>query len=171
MPNSPIAETLQQELQRQLNQELAAAHAYQAMAYWCAHQNLKGFAGFFRKQSDEEQDHAGRIAKHLIDRGVQPALAALPAPGQEFPTLLGLARHAREMEQNNTRGIHAVYEAALAARDYPAQILMHWFIKEQVEEEAWTTELVARVEAATCAGSLMDLDRHIHKLLGEDKKD
>ena len=74
------------------------------------------------------------------------------------------------MEQANTRGINAVYEASVAAKDYPAQVLMHWFIKEQVEEEAWAAELVDRVQAATCAGSLLDLDRHVEKLLGADKE-
>jgi ferritin len=45
---------------------------------------------------------------------------------------------------------------------------MHWFINEQVEEEAWAAELVDRVKGATCAGSLSDLDRHIEKLLAGD---
>jgi ferritin len=76
------------------------------------------------------------------------------------------------MEVANTRGIHAVYEAALAAKDYPAQVLMQWFISEQVEEERWSTEMVERVQSATCAGSLSDLDRHIERLLaGTDEKD
>ena len=59
----------------------------------------------------------------------------------------------------------------MADKDYPAQVLMHWFIKEQVEEEAWAAELVDRVQAATCAGSLLDLDRHVEKLLGADPED
>ena len=71
------------------------------------------------------------------------------------------------MERANTQGIHTVYETALAAKDYPAQVLMHWFINEQVEEERWTAEMVERVQSATCAGSLSDLDRHIERLLEE----
>jgi hypothetical protein len=35
-----------------------------------------------------------------------------------------------------------VFEAALAAKDYPAQVFMHWFINEQVEEEAWCAEMI-----------------------------
>ena len=69
------------------------------------------------------------------------------------------------MERTNTEGINAVYEAALAAKDYPAQVLMHWFINEQVEEEAWCLEMVERVQAASCAGGLSDLDRHIERYL------
>jgi ferritin len=92
-------------------------------------------------------------------------LSAIPAPKREFKALLEVAQQAQAMERANTRGINSVYEAALATKDYPAQVLMHWFIDEQVEEERWSTEMVERVETASCAGSLMDLDRHIERLL------
>jgi ferritin len=92
----------------------------------------------------------------------------LPAPRQDFSALLDVALHAQAMEQANTQGINAVFTAALAAKDYPAQVLMHWFINEQVEEEAWAAEMVDRVKGATCAGSLLDLDRHIEKLLASN---
>ncbi|MGA2280515.1 MAG: ferritin [Verrucomicrobiota bacterium] len=157
------------ELNRQINCELTAAHAYLALSVWCASRSLKGFAGFFAKQSSEEREHAEKLMDHVQDRGVAPELTAIAAPKQNFKSLLEVVEKAQAMEQANTGGINAVYEAAVAARDYPAQVLMHWFIKEQVEEEAWASELVDRVQAATCAGSLLDLDRHVEKLLADDK--
>jgi ferritin len=108
--------------------------------------------------------------KHLRDRGVAPELAAVPVPKQAYKSLLEVALQAQAMEQGNTKGIHSVYEAALLAKDYPAQVLMHWFINEQVEEEAWAEQMVDRVQAATCAGSLSDVDRHIERYLADDKK-
>jgi ferritin len=165
MPQSIIPPTVLGELKRQLNHELSAAHAYQAMSVWCAARNFGGFAEFFKKQAGEEREHAEKIIEHVLDRGVQPQLEAIPTPKQDFASLLEVAKQAEAMEQANTRGINAVYEAALAAKDYPAQVLMHWFINEQVEEEAWCAELIDRVEGATCAGSLSDLDRHIVKIL------
>lgn len=167
MTKNKIPAKVLAELNRQLNHELGAAHNYRALSFWCADQNLKGFAAFFAKQAAEEQAHADRIAEHLLDRGAPPDLTAIAAPKQGYKSLLEIAQQAQALEQANTQGIHAVYEAALAAKDYPAQVLMHWFINEQVEEEAWTVEMVARVQAATCAGSLSDLDRHIEKLLGD----
>lgn len=158
------------ELNRQFNYELGAAHSYRALALWCAAQNLKGFAAFFSQQANEEQEHAEKIAQHLLDRGALPEMTAVQAPKQDFKALLEVAQHAQSMEQNNTQGINAVYETAVAAKDYPAQVLMQWFINEQVEEEAWADEMVARIEAATCSGALMDLDRHIVKLLKDEKE-
>jgi ferritin len=158
-------------LNRQLNHELSAAYAYLALSAWCATQNLKGFAGFFSKQSGEEREHAGKIMKHILDRGLAPELAAIAAPKPKFDSLLEVAEQAQTMEQANTAGINQAYEAAVAAKDYPAQVLLHWFIKEQVEEEAWAAEMVDRVQGATCAGSFLDLDRHVEKLLGTDEKE
>ena len=165
MCKTKIGPKVIEELNRQLNLELAAGQSYLALSLWCDIRNFKGFARYFVKQSGEERKHADRILKHLTDRGETAELAALPAPKQEFKTLLEVAQQAQAQEHANSLGINAVYEAALAAKDYPAQVLMHWFINEQVEEEDWANEMVDRVQAATCAGGLAYLDRHIEREL------
>jgi ferritin len=165
MRNTKMTPKVLAELNRQFNQELSAAHGYRALSLWCEDQNLQGFASCFAKQVAEEELHAGKIRTHLIDRGAMPELTAIPAPRQNFKSLLEIAEQAMAMEQANTRGIHAVYEASLAAKDYATQVLMHGFIGEQIEEEAWSMEMVERVQAASCAGSLSDLDRHIERYL------
>jgi ferritin len=162
MPSKVLAE-----LNRQLNQELEAAHKYLALSLWCDDQNLQGFANYFAKQVGEEHAHAKKIADHLIDRGVLPELVSIGAPKHSFKSLLEVATYAQAMEQANTQGINGVYEAAMAAKDYPAQVLMQWFINEQVEEEAWCLEMVERVQAANCAGGFSDLDRHIERYLAK----
>ena len=168
MNPSKIPAKVLAELNRQFNQELDAAHSYRALSIWCETQNLTGFAGYFAKQVAEEQVHARKMITHIIDRGAMPKTTAIAAPKYDFKSLLEAARHAQAMERANTQGVNSVYEAALGARDYPAQVLMHWFITEQVEEEAWCYEMVERVQAATCAGSLSDLDRHIERYLADD---
>ena len=170
MAKSSLAPKVLTELNRQLNHELGAAHAYQALSIWCAARNFTGFAAFFAKQAGEERTHAGKMIDHVLDRGATPELAALPAPSGDHASLLDVALRAQAMEVANTRGIHAVYEAALAAKDYPAQVLMHWFINEQVEEEAWCDEMIDRVKGASCAGGLSDLDQHIERRLVGDGK-
>ena len=171
MPKTKIPQKVLEELTRQLNQELAAAHSYLALSIWCEVKNLKGFGRFFVKQAGEERGHADKIIKHLADRGVIAQVVALPAPKDNFESLLEVARQAQAQEQANTLGIGAVYEAAVAAKDYPAQVLMYWFINEQVEEEAWAAEMVDRIQAALCAGSVASLDRHIERYLQEEVRE
>ena len=162
-----IAANVLAELNRQLNQELGSAHSYRALSFWCDEQNFKGFARHFDKQAGEENKHANKIASHMIGRRALPETGAIPAPKCQFKNLLEAAKHAHALELGNTKGINAVYEAALASRDYPAQVLMHWFINEQVEEEQWSSEMIERIESATCAGSMGELDRHIERYLSD----
>ncbi|MEI7733443.1 MAG: ferritin [Verrucomicrobiota bacterium] len=170
MPGIAIKPMVATEIQRQLNHELGAAQGYLAMALWCDHEHYSGFAAFFHKQVEEERAHAAKFMAHLLDRGVRPEIRVLAAPKSEYATLFDVVKQAQAMERVNTEGVNATYEAALASKDYPAQVLLQWFIQEQVEEEAWADELLDRVQSATCAGSMMDLDRHLDKILGADKK-
>jgi ferritin len=171
MPRSKIALKVVEELNRQFNQELSAAHSYLALSVWCDVRNLKGFGKFFVKQAGEERSHAERILKHMTDRGLTAEVTALPAPKQDFKTLLEVAQQAQAQEHSNTLGVNAVYEAAVTAKDIQAQVLMHWFINEQVEEEDWSTEMVERVQAASCSGGMSDLDRHIERYLAEEVRE
>lgn len=166
MPGIAVKPTVLVEIQRQFNYELSAAQGYLAMALWCEDQNYQGFADYFYKQVEEEREHAKKLMAHLMARGVLPELQSIQAPKGKYASLLEVAKQAQSMEQANTQGIHAAYEAALAAKDYPAQVCLQWFINEQVEEEDWTDEMVERVSRATCAGALTDLDRHLDKVLG-----
>jgi ferritin len=165
MPGLTLKPAVAAELQRQFNHELSAAHAYLALAAWCAEKNLKGFAAYFHKQAGEERAHAQKFMSHLLDRGALPELAAIAAPKTKFESLLDVAKTARAMEQENTKGIHQAYQAAAKEQDLPAQVTLQWFITEQVEEEAWCDEMVERVEAAGSPGGQTQLDRHIDRLL------
>ena len=168
MTGTTIPQPVLTELQRQMNHELFAAHGYLSLSLWCEEQNLKGFARFFHKQADEERVHARKFIDHLLDRGGLPELTELSAPKGKFKSLMDVAKQALTMEQANTAGINAAYEAAVKAKDYPSMILLQWFISEQVEEEDWANEMVDRIEQAGCAGALTDLDRHIERYLAEE---
>ena len=128
-------------LQRLLNQELGAAYNYEALSLWCEDQHFQGFASFFGKLAAEERLHARKIIDHLLDWGILPELGSIHAPKGKFENILEVAEQARTMGQTNTAGIHLAYQAALTGTDLPAQVLLHWFINEQIEEEAWADEM------------------------------
>jgi ferritin len=146
-----ISPKLVNALNKQANQEFA-------MSCGCEVHHSSGFAKFFHEQVAEEQGHAGKILKHLADREEVPAIGPLT----------DVAKAVYDLERAKTSGIHAAYETALAEQDYPAQVLLHWFISEQVEEEAWSDKLLAKTREATCAGALSSLDRHLPKILFAD---
>ena len=170
MSKSKIPQKVSEELNRQFNLELAAAHSYLALSVWCDVRNLKGFGKYFVKQAGEERTHAEKIS--TPDRPRSDGRRGRAARAETGIQDIARSRPAGQAQEHaNTLGINAVYEAALAAKDYPAQVLMHWFINEQVEEEDWSTEMVERVQAASCAGSLSDLDRHIERYLEQEVRE
>ena len=155
-------------LEKQADHELLASQSYLAMSYWCDVHHHAGFASFFKTQAGEEMAHAIKLLKHLADRDVVPKMGAIPAPYGTFKLLVEVAQAAYDFERATTAGIHAAYETALAEKDYPAQVLLHWFINEQVEEEAWSDKLLVKTREAGCAGALLNLDRHLAKILNGD---
>ena len=76
-----------------------------------------------------------KLYNFILDRGGQVKLKALDAPAYEFGTPLQIAQKALEHEAKVTAYINKLYELALHENDYPTQVLLQWFINEQVEEE------------------------------------
>jgi len=167
MPRMEMPQTVQYALQTQMNHELAASHGYTALSVWCYARNLKGFASYFQKQAGEERQHALKIMDFMMNRQVDPKLSALPEP-PEVKTLMEVAKTVVQMEKRNTEGVHIAYDAATDAGDTATRLMLEWFVKEQVEEEDWTQEMLERVKGANCAGGVAELDRHIIRYLSQE---
>ncbi|RRJ97284.1 ferritin [Opitutaceae bacterium TAV4] len=161
--------TLATALNQQANREHYTSLMFLALKYWAEAEQHAGFAKFFAIQAEEEESHAKKFYQHLTDRGATPVIGPVASPPATYPDLLTVAQALYDHERENTRCIHAVYEAALAEKDYAAQVFLHEFITEQVEEEAWTDRLLERTRRATCCGGLFNLDHHLVKDLLGDK--
>jgi ferritin len=99
-------------------------------------------------QAKEETGHAMRLFDYLAERGERIELNAIPQPKQDYGTPLDAFRTALKHEQKVTGQINAMYEAAVEAKDYPTQVMLQWFIEEQVEEENITGTAVEQLEMA-----------------------
>lgn len=157
--------TVQSALEKQAAHEFYAAQAYLAMSCWCEVQHFSGYAAFYKLQADEEIAHARKFLAYLVARDIVPNVDPIPAPPSAFDNLNATAEAAYHLERANTAGIHAAYKTAAEAGDLATQVMLHWFISEQVEEEAWSDKLVAKTKQATCSGAITYLDRHIIKEL------
>jgi ferritin len=143
----------------QIAHEFYAAYLYLAIAAHFERQNYEGFARWMRMQSDEEDAHAMKLFDYLVERGESVELGAIGKPPVEFGTPAQAFRQALEHERKVTGLINRIYEAALEAKDYPTQVMLQWFIEEQVEEEDVTGTAVERLEmAGDNLAALMFLD-------------
>ena len=152
-------EAVRTAVEQQVTNEFHAAHTYLSMAGWFEAENLPGFASWMRHQSEEENEHALKLFDHLVDRGVSPKLGAIEAPPHDFDGAVAVFEAAFAHEQKVTGQIHSLYELAIEHRDYFAQVLLQWFISEQLEEEKTTGGILERlrmVEGSRAALLILD---------------
>jgi len=124
-------------------------------------EDLNGFAAWFAKQAAEEKVHADKLINHLIDRDASVALASLGSAKTSYKSPAEVFEIVFNLERGTTELIYNLYEAAREEKDYPLEILLQWYISEQVEEEKWTRELAAQIKApfGFCGSQIYFLDK------------
>jgi ferritin len=159
-----ISKTMQDAINEQINKELFSSYLYLSMSAHFESLSLSGFSKWLRVQATEENEHAMKFYEHLLERGGKVALKAIAAPATEWKTVMDAFLEVQAHEAKVTASIYALYETALQEKDYPAQVLLHWFINEQVEEEKNAAEIVdslKRIEARDTA--VLQLDHQLGK--------
>ena len=87
-----------------------------------------------------------------------------PRPRADWKSALELFKQVAAHEAAVTASIHNLYEVALKEKDYAAQVMLQWFITEQVEEEKNAAEIVAQLELVEARGTaVMMLDHRLGK--------
>jgi ferritin len=157
-----IRDTVQATINEQIKHELQSAYLYLSAAGYFESINLSGAAHWMRVQSREEVGHAMRFFAFLHDRGGRVILQALDQPPSDFDSPLDAFAQAREHEQQVTAQIHQLYALAVQEQDYPAQVLLQWFISEQVEEEKNASRIVEELKMiGDSSSALLLLDREL----------
>ena len=164
-----ISSTLQNAINGQINAELASAYLYLSMVAYFEEANLSGFAHWMRMQNKEETSHAMRLFDFVIDRGGRVELQGLDTPANNFTSPLDAMERTLEHERKVTSLIHRLYEASVEESDYAAQVLMHEFITEQVEEEKSAEEIVEHLRLVGEDGTgLLMLDARLGERTEEE---
>lgn len=159
-----LNKTVERAINEQIQAELYSAYLYLSMAAYSAAANLPGFAHWMKVQSQEETEHAMKFFNYVNERGGRVVLKALDQPPVEFGSPVDLFKKVLEHEQLVTGLINDLYELAVKENDYATQVLLHWFIEEQVEEEASAAQIVETLKMAGDKGNaLIMLDRGLAK--------
>ena len=159
-----ISTTVQKTINEQINKELFSSYLYLSMAAWFENKNLSGFANWMHVQAGEEHEHAMKFFAHLVERGGKVELKALSAPQTDWKNVLEVVKQVQEHEAFITASINTIYDQAVAEKDYPVQMLLQWFVNEQVEEEKNASDLVYQVGMLENSNSgLIMLDRQLGK--------
>ena len=163
-----INKIMQDAMNDQINRELYSSYLYLSMAAYFEDKNLPGFAHWMRIQEAEEREHAMKFYDFILERGGRVNLKAIDAPKTEWKSTLEVAEEVAAHESKVTASIYALYEAALKEKGYPAQVMLQWFISEQVEEEKNAAEIVANLKLIEERGTaVMMLDHRLAKRSAE----
>jgi ferritin len=160
---------MQDAINAQIKAELDSAYLYLSMAAYFESSNLPGFARWMHVQSKEEVSHAMKFYNFILERGGQVILKALEQPESRFASVMDVFDRTLNHEQKVTGLITALYELALKEKDYPAQILLQWYIDEQVEEEANASRILEMLRMAEGKSyALLPLDHEMGKRGAEE---
>jgi ferritin len=135
-----------EELNGQIGREFGASQQYVAVAIYFDALTLPQLAAFFFRQALEERDHAMMMVQYLLDAGATPTIPGVDAPKSGFSDIVEPIRIALEQERRVTDQISALSSTAREANDFVSEQFMQWFLKEQVEEVATMSDLLAVAE-------------------------
>ncbi|WP_028471850.1 ferritin [Nocardioides alkalitolerans] len=141
MPAARFAE----QLNVQIGNELAAHNQYLACAVYYDALTMPQMATFFYGQALEERDHAMMMVKYLLDTDADVVIPGVDAPIARFESLVAPVELALAQEKKVTEQINALLRTAREESDFASEQFMQWFIKEQVEEVATMSDLLAVV--------------------------
>jgi bacterioferritin B len=135
-------------LNEQIAYEFGASQQYVAIAVWYDAETLPELAAHFYRQAVEERNHAMMIVQYLLDAGDRIAIPAVAAPQNEFSDAVAPVRLALEQEKTVTEQISGLAALAREEENLVGAQFLDWFLKEQREEVASMSSLLAVVERA-----------------------
>ena len=141
-----ISTKMQEALNKQLNEELFSSYLYLSMATYFEEKNLKGFAHWFRIQSQEENMHGMKFFNFIVQKGGKVSLKQIETPKTDWNSILEVFTDSLKHEQKISGLINLLTELSMNEKDYATHTFLQWFITEQVEEEANVHELIQKLE-------------------------
>lgn len=153
---------LQDAFQDHLNMERQAHAAYFAAAIWFAERELRGFARFFRDESNNEHQHAAKFSDYLIARGQSVALHAVTPPLQSWASPAEVMATAFLMEADLTASLQQLYAMAERNGDTRSTVFLDPMVDQQTQSEHEFAHLLGRVRFAdNQASALLLIDNEL----------
>ena len=156
-----LSSKLEKVLNDQINLELSSAYAYLGMAAYFERTAFTGFGKWMQLQSKEEIGHANRFFKYIVERGGKVTLQAISEPKCDYKSPHDVFKASLGHEQRVSASICAIYELAVAEKDYATLSFLKWFLDEQVEEERNVGDILAKLEmVGDNRSGLYQIDQH-----------
>jgi ferritin len=143
-------------LNEQIANEFAASQQYIANAVYYDGETLPRLAAFFYAQAVEERNHAMMMVQYLLDADERVAIPGISAPTTDFADVVAPVSLGLEQEKRVSDQIAALMSVARVEGDFLSEQFVQWFLKEQVEEVATMSSLLAVVERSSDAPMVVE---------------
>jgi len=124
-------------INKQINLELYASYVYMSMAYYFDRDDVafKGLFKFFKKQSDEEREHAEKFMKYQNQRGGRIILQPVAKPSKdEWLSPLAAVQSALDLEKTVNQTLIDLHSVADSRADKQmCDFIESEFLDEQVK--------------------------------------
>ncbi len=141
-----ISDAMRMRMNEQINRELYSAYLYLALSAHCERANLKGTSAWFMAKHTEEMSHALKMYRYLLDQDAKVELASVSAPPVAPDGVLAIFEETLAHEREVTAAINGLVDQALSEKDHATNIFLHWFVTEQIEEEATVNDIIGRLQ-------------------------
>ena len=165
MPASRFVE----QLNAQIGNELAAHNQYLACAIYYDALTMPRMAAFFYEQALEERGHAMMMVQYLVDTDAEVVIPGVDAPTSTFADVVAPVELALAQERRVTDQINGLLRIAREEGDFASEQFMQWFIKEQVEEVATMSDLLA--VATRNRDDIEDIEEYVAREHGGEGED
>lgn len=149
-------------INEQIHAEFFSFYLYLAVSAYFTSNHLDGFAHWMRVQAQEEFNHAMKLFDYLNERGGTVELLPLDQPTREWPSPAAAVEAVLNHERAISSRINALVDLATAENDHATTVVLHWYVNEQVEEEATAETLFHQVKMVESSPhGLLMIDREL----------
>ena len=141
----PLVESL---LQQEVTLERTNRDFYRLGSFTLDNEGWGGFAKFFKKSSDEEQEHADKFADLLVDRNINPVYNVIGGIEAIESDPLKWCQAAYEAEQKTTAAIQEIYQQAMDEGEYLVTDFLGFFLNEQRKSEREVWDIIQMLQAS-----------------------
>ena len=143
-----LSDKMNEALCQQANRELYSSYLYLSMSYYFESIKMEGFAHWMRLQAGEELVHTMKMLDYVAESGGRARMLAVEAPQSDWSSSLQAFQHVWDHERIVTGLIHALVRVAEEEKDGATGQFLEWYVKEQVEEEVSSDNVLNKVKAA-----------------------
>jgi len=142
-----ISDKIRDILNEQINKEFYSAYLYLSMSAYFSETGLYGFSNWTKVQSKEEIDHGMILFEYILGRNSRVHLEQIDMPEFQMNSPLEIFEQIYQHERHITQAIDSVANTSDNECDLATRNFIDWYLKEQIEEEAAVSKIIAKLKA------------------------